>query len=274
MAGAADGRRRVGSEAADEPRRAGGREALRVQDDRRAHAAKQAQEVRGGARVVGPGSDDDQQGKVVDASRQVGEHLQRGAVGPLRVVDHERERPPLGQRRAQPQHAVRDEHRRVLAGDAALEQQRARRCRRPVEQLRALALGGVPQRRLEQRAHDAEREMALERPGRGAAHEAPRVGSLQRGAIEQRGLPQPRGRVEHDDRAVAARDAAHRAGEDLELHGPLDQRGVVRSRSRLRGDDVEMGHRAATRGTDHVGCDAPNPKTFPTICRIAPNRGL
>jgi hypothetical protein len=269
MALAAHGRRRVGREAADEPRGAAGREPLRVQDDRRAHAAEQAEEVGGRARILGPRADGDEQRQVVDAPREVGEHLQRGAVGPLRVVDHEGQRPPLGQRRAQPQHAVRHQHRRVRAGGAALEQQRARRRCRPVEQLGALGLGGVAQRRLEQRTHDAEGEVALERPRRGAPDETAAVGGEQRGAIEQGGLPQPRGRVEDDDPAVAAHEAAHRPGEHLELHGPLDERGVVRGRRRLRCDDVEMGHRAATLGTDHVGCDAPIPKTFPTICRIA-----
>ena len=156
-----------------------------------------------------------------------------------------------------------DEHRRVAAGHGALEQQRAGRRRGAVEQLRALALGGLAQRRLQQRAHHAEGEVALERARRGAAHEAAGVGGGQRGVLEQRRLAQARGRVEHDDPAVAVGQAADRAAEHLELDRALDERRVVWSRRGLRCDDVEMGHRAATRGTDHVRCDAQEPETFP-----------
>ena len=240
MAVAAHDRRRVRRQAADQLRRAAGGQPLRVQHGRRAHAAEQAQQVRRGARVVGARADRDQQRQVVDPPREVGEHLQRGAVGPLRVVDDERQRSPVGDRRAQPQHAVGEQHRRVAAGDGALEQQRARRRGGPVEQLRALLAGGLAQRRLQQRAHDPEGEVALERARRGAAHEAAAVGGEQRRALEQRRLAQARGRLEHDDPALAVGQPADRAREHPELDRALDQRRVVRASSRAamrrRGD--------------------------------------
>ena len=128
----------------------------------------------------------------------------------------------------------------LRCGTRAVEQQRAGRRRGPVEQLRALVLGGLAQRRLEQRAHDAEGEVALERARRGAADQAAGVGGGQRGVLEQRRLAQARGRVEHDDPAVALGQAADRAAEHLELDGALDERRVRRSWSRAavrrRGD--------------------------------------
>ena len=144
--------------------------ALRMQHGRRPHAAEQAQQIRSGARVVGARADRDQQRQVVDAPGEVGEHLQRRAVGPLRVVDDERQRSPVGDGRAQPQHAVGEEHGGVAAGDGAVEEQRARGRSGPVEQLRALLAGGLAQRRLQQGAHDPE-------AGSGA-----RVGPARRGA--------------------------------------------------------------------------------------------
>ena len=131
MAFAAHGRRGLGRQAADELRRAARRQPLGMQDGGRPHPAEQAQEVRRSARVVDARADGDQQRQVVDPTRQVAQHLQRGAVGPLRVVDHERERALLGERRAQPQHPVGHEHRRVAAGDGPLEQQRCRPTPRP-----------------------------------------------------------------------------------------------------------------------------------------------
>ena len=273
MALAAHRRRGLGRQAADELRRAARRQPLGVQDGRRPHAAEQAQQVRRRARVVDAGADGDQQRQVVDPPRQVGEHLERGAVGPLRVVDDQRERALLGERRAQPQHAVGDEHRRVPAGDGAVEQQRAGRRRGPVEQLRALA---------PRRPRAAAPPAARARPRRGSgarAGPAPRGarGSRRRrrsrGVLEQRRLAQARGRVEHDDPAVALGQAADRPVEHLDLDRALDQRRVVGGRRGLRCDDVEMGHRAATGGTDHVRCDAPRARNLPAVAQRPPERG-
>ena len=100
MAVAAHGRRGLGRHAADELRRAAGCQPLRVQHDGRPRAAEQAQQVRRRARVVDAAADGDEQRQVVDTPRQVGEHLERGAVGPLGVVDHQGERALLGQRGA------------------------------------------------------------------------------------------------------------------------------------------------------------------------------
>ena len=113
MALAADLERRGRRRAADEPHRAPAGQRLRVQHGRRARPADLAEQVRGRVGVVGAGADDDEQRQLGDPPREVGEHLQRRPVGPVGVVDHERERPLVGHRRAQPQHAVGDRHRGV-----------------------------------------------------------------------------------------------------------------------------------------------------------------
>ena len=172
MAVAADLDRGVGRHALDHLHGAVGAQRPRVQQRRRAHPADLAEQVGRRIGVVGTGADDDQQRQVGDPPRQVGQHLQRGTVGPVRVVDHERERPLVGHRRAQPEHAVGDHRRAVVVGHRPVEQQgpgRTPRLRRAAGPLR---LGRVAQRGLEQRPHHAEREVALERPRRCRAHEA------------------------------------------------------------------------------------------------------
>jgi hypothetical protein len=268
------GRRGLGRQAADELRGAAGRQPLRVQHDGRAHAGEQAEQVGRGARVVAAGPDGDQQRQVVDPPSQIGEHLQRGAVGPLRVVDHERERALLGEGRAQPQHAVGDQHRRVCAGDVPPKQQRAGQGRGPVDQLRALGVGLLAQRGLEQRAHDAEGEVALQGARLGAAHETAGLGGGQGGVLQQGRLAEPRGRIEHDDPAVALGHAADGAAEHLEVDRALDQRRVAGDRRGLCGHDAQMGCRATTRGTDHVRCGRARARNLPAVVQRPPERKI
>jgi hypothetical protein len=89
--------------------------------------------------------------------------------------------------------------------------------------------------------------------------------------LQQRRLAQARGRVEHDHPAIALGQAADRSAQDLDLDRALDQRRVVGAGRGLRCDDVQMGHRAATWGTDHARCDAPKRETFPPPCKDPPN---
>ena len=176
------------------------------QHRRRARGAEQAQDVRGGVGIVGARRDHDQQRQVLDPPREVRQHLQRRAVGPLRVVDHEHQRPAA--RRAPRTTTARcgpaaSGSRRP--GAARLQQQLAGRRRGAVEQVRALCGRALAHGRLEQRAHDAEGEVALERPGRRAADEAAGLDRERRARFEQRRLAHARRGLEHDDRARARR---------------------------------------------------------------------
>ena len=100
-------------------------------------------------------------------------------------------------------------------------------------------------------------------PGAARRTRQPASAAVSRGVLEQRRLAQARGRVEHDDPAVALGQAADRSAQHLDLDRALDQRRVAGAGRGLRCDDVEMGHRAATRGTDHVRCDAPEARNLP-----------
>ena len=193
--------------------------------------------VRGGVGIVGAGADQDQQRQVLDAPGEIGENLERGAIGPLGIVDHQRQRALLGDRRAQPEDAVRDQHRRVAGGRRALQQQLARGGGRSVEQVLALLERGLADRALEQCPHDAEGEVALERPGGGAPDEVAGLRRERRAVLEQRGLAEPGRRLEHDDAAPARAEAIDGGAQHIELDGALDQR----RRSGWQRYDVQVG---------------------------------
>ena len=120
----------------------------------------------------------------------------------------------VGQRRAQPEHAVGDHHRRVAVGHGALEEEPAGGARGALEQPRALLLGGVAQRRLQQRADHPEGEVALQRPRDRPAHEAARVLGQGGAVLEQRascpGRRGPRGRPRRRCRPRHPRTAPER----------------------------------------------------------------
>ena len=160
-----------------------------------AHAAEQAQQVRRGIadrrrarrrRSAAAGRRSAARGRRAPPAR---------SGRPTGRRRHERERSPLGDRRAQPEHAVGDQHRRVAAGHGA----RRAAARRPPPRLRRAAArarcaGRVAQRRLQQRAHDAEGEVALERArarrGARGSRRRPRAARRARAAPS---CPGPRG---------------------------------------------------------------------------------
>jgi hypothetical protein len=233
MALAADRERGERGGAADELRRAARSQRLGVQHGRGGRAADEAEQVRGRLGILGAGADGDEQRQVHDPPGQVGEHLQRRPVGPVRVVDDEHERRVVGQRRAQPQHAVGDRHGGVRAGHRPVEQQGAGRGGRAVEQARALLGRYVAQRPLQERAHDAESEVALERAGRGAAHATAGAGGLLRGVLEQRGLAEPGRRREDHDPAGAAGHPRHGRAQNVDLRFALDEQRPGAARGRM-----------------------------------------
>jgi hypothetical protein len=125
-----------------------------------------------------------------------------------------------------PEQAVGDDHGPVGIGRGPVQQERAGRRRCPAEQTRALLDRRVAQRTLQQSAHDAEREVALGRPRRGAADQAARVGGEPHRVVQQRGLAQTGRSVEHDDSAGSPDEPADRLAEQIELEGALDQRQI------------------------------------------------
>ena len=117
-----------------------------------------------------------------------------------------------------------DRHGGVRLGHGPVEQQGAGRRRRTLRQPCPPLLVSVTERALEQRPHDAEGEVALERPRRGVAHDAAGLRRLPRGVLEQGGLAQARGRGDDHDAAGAAGDTRDPGVEGLELVRALDER--------------------------------------------------
>ena len=239
MAVQARAQRGVGSVPADQGDGAPRGQRLRAQGDGAARAGEQAQQVRGGARVVAACADRDQHLQLVDPAGEVGEGFERLAVGPLRVVDDQRERLHRRQRRAEPEQAVRELGAVVAGRRAAAVQQPHGVGRRAFLQADALVRGDLAQRCLEQRADHAVGEVALQRAGCGASElEVGVLGEVAR-VVEQDGLAEPGRRLEHDDRAAAAGDAGDGVGQRLELGRALEQRardgGVGRKRGCVAG---------------------------------------
>ena len=117
-----------------------------------------------------------------------------------------------------------DHRHRVATRHRAVEQQLTGGRSGTVEQHRAVVVGRVADRHLEQCAHDAEREMALERPRGGVQHATARVGRDPGRVLEQGGLAESRAGLDDDDAAVATGDPRHRVREHVDFDGAFDQR--------------------------------------------------
>ena len=124
-----------------------------MEHGRRACTAEEGEQVRRGARIAEAGGHDDQQREILDPPGEVGEDFERGSIGPLGVIDDQRQRLGASEPGAQPHETVRDRRRAAVVLGFAVERQSA------------------AQRRLEQRPDYTEREMTLLRRRGGAAHE-------------------------------------------------------------------------------------------------------
>ena len=119
---------------------------------------------------LGPRGDEQRDPQLLQARHEEGEEAQRGRVGPVRVVDAEHDELTRGQVRAQPVEAVQDREGRVgRRGRRLALLQRARepehtggQLRGPLQQVGALGGARLVQQRLEELAHHAEGEVALE----------------------------------------------------------------------------------------------------------------
>ena len=183
MAAAAERRHGLGDDAADELRR--GAVAERVEPQQRGRTGLGQQLGHGGAaRLAGrPRGDHEHHRFAADPPGQVREEPQRRRVGPVRVVDEQRQRllpGEIGGEAIEPvQHGerpLRPERQRVGLRRRDVEQRR-RMARRTLERRRAVA---VVDRGLEQLPRDAEPERPLELRAPGAQQPQPRLGAQAR----------------------------------------------------------------------------------------------
>ena len=168
---------------------------------------------------------DDEDPDVARTRAQVGQPLQRREVGPVRVVDEQRERPLQGDVRGEPEEAVQPPRRRgALEGLRELGRLLAPQSqdgpgerRGAGEELLALGLVGEEHAAFDELAHDAERVRGLELAAAcGEAGDA----LLARAAahpLEQRGLADPGRPLERDDAALAVDDRIEGRACEVEL---------------------------------------------------------
>ena len=145
-------------------------------------------------RLARPEPDDDRKGKTLDARQQIGQPAHRRKIAPVQVVDREQQRPLSGEVRRQPVEPMQRRQRCVGPG-LGLEllgvEERFRQCRRPGERFGSLFLGQGGEQRLEELAHDAERERPLELRASPAEHPHPGLVAPGLDLRHQRALADP-----------------------------------------------------------------------------------
>ena len=212
--------------AADQRRRAPDGQRGGPEHGRRGHAAEQAQQVDGRAGVAGAGGDRRAaRGSSSIRPREVGEHLERRAVGPLRVVDQQHER---AARRASAEHSQKTLWPTIVwprrAAPPSSSRRRGRRGRRAAARAR-----GRARRAAAPRAACARRRRGSGAPagrGRRGAPRSRRRAAHAGGVVEQRGLAEAGGGLEQDEGAGAGGGAGDGAVERVELSAALEQRAV------------------------------------------------
>ena len=154
---------------------------------------------------------------VLEPARKVGEKAQRRPVAPVQVVDRQQQRPLGGQVERDPVQAVQRRE-----GHVALALQRAehRRGGRRGAAQQLLAAGDDA---LEQLAHDAERELALELGAAGAEHERAAVGRPPARLGEQRALADPGRTLDEHGPALARRRRVDQREQLCDLTLALDE---------------------------------------------------
>lgn len=181
-------------------------------------------------------TDDERDLQRLDSSREVREETQGGLVGPVRIVDDQRDRPGLGNVGDEPLQAVQQaDGRRGGRGD--------------VVDRRLRMLGGAAQQRpigadsrLERLTDHPEREVALELGAASVEHRAP----VERGApthgAQQGGLADPGGTLHEQRKARPALETAldrselsPASDEEVVSHCARDRNGLADSLSVPRG---------------------------------------
>ena len=185
-----------------------------------------AQQIGVERRVAAAGREAERDRQPVEPRRQMEEETDRRRIGPVHVVHGHEQRRLLREVRDEPVEAVQDGVGRPAAGV------RRRGCehrlgepRRAIVQASALLGAGAGQHRLEELAHHAEAEVALELPAAGAQDEHPVRRSLRARSLEQPRLADAR-RTLHERHAPAPGRAVLRQDlQRLQLALALEQRG-------------------------------------------------
>ncbi len=238
----ADGKRVVGVRRharADELAARGGAQRVRA-DDRRRVRRGDGPEQRGDAgRVVGAPCEDAENRQPLHALGEIGEPAQRLAVGPVEVVGEQQQRPLAGEVGREPEEAV-EERERLLPALGAVRrgelpgEQGARQGGRAAEQPVALPGRRRGERRLEELAHDAEGEAALELAAARGEHRDAGVPGAPARLLEQPGLADPGRPLDRHERAPALAGPRERVVQAGEIAVPLDQLRLRRGRSHGR----------------------------------------
>ena len=221
---------RIGAVArtADEHCARGGAEGTRLQDPDVASRGQLCDQLGLRPGVAGAGSGDDDDREVLDPRGELDQEPDRERVGPVQVVDDERERLLATQVLHETLQGV-DERRLAVGAERApdplaSEQHRGDQCGAAPEQPRLLGLGGGVQPVLEQPQHDPEGEVALQdAAARPQDHHLLGAGELRRRG-EQAGLAQARGRPDQRDVAAPVARAGDGRGQCAELRVAFEQR--------------------------------------------------
>jgi hypothetical protein len=205
VAGTAERRHRLGDGGAYELRRPLVGERRRAHQHRSAALLEHRRDTRAAGFAERPRGDDEQDRRMAEPSREVGQEPERRRVGPVCVVDEQRERPVAGEDRGQAIQAVQGSERplwpewerRGLRESNAEQRSRLPRLR---EGRRGVA---VAHRGLEQLPHDAEPERALELGPASGERRQPCLECACARLGDQCGLADPCGTL-HDHRAPFA----------------------------------------------------------------------
>ena len=196
-------------------------------EQRKRVGALEPAEVEPGERLGGerlplgrlPGGDQQRRAGVLEAAPGVGEALGRGAVEPVRVVDHDQQRPRGGGRADQPEEA--GEGRQPLVDDALAYTQRERR--RDRRRLRLREPGEPGEQRARQLAERGERQLGLGLDSGRADHRHP--GAAPARLEQERRLADP-GLAPHEQGATSApAGVVEQRLDALQLGFPTDQHG-------------------------------------------------
>ena len=225
--------------------------AERLRAQQRGRALRQQLGDRGAAGLAErPRGEHDQDRDPAEPVAQIGHEPQRRCIGPVRVVDEQRERRPAGEVGGQPVEAVQGGERplrpeRQVGGLGQLDvEQRRGAARRAFEEVVVRDDG------LEQLAHDAEAEGALELGPARRQRRQPGARRLGARRGEQLGLADP-GRALEDHRAALTGGDRLRGGADVaELLAPLEK--AHRPILWLRGGEREGERLAVGPGAQRV----------------------
>ncbi|HKE80646.1 MAG TPA: hypothetical protein VKB54_15105 [Solirubrobacteraceae bacterium] len=174
--------------------------------------------------LAGANRGDEQDRHVVEAPCEVEQPPERGGVAPVRVVDADEDRRALRQVCRHPIQAVQQRRRLERRGRSGGHEQRTREPGRARQHRAPLARAQPADRRIEQPAHHAVPELALELAAGRVEHDEPALSRAIACRLEDAALADPR-RALHGKKAPRpCGDRAQRDGQPPELLLALHQR--------------------------------------------------